>query len=67
MSANNYILIEQLKNGWRVGMRDADLGRGLGKNKVFKELESACRASQDILDEDNVEYGICFKFKEETI
>ncbi len=48
-------------------MRDADLGRGLGKNKVFKELESACRASQDILDEDNVEYGICFKFKEETI
>ena len=65
MSANNFIFIEQLKKGWRVGMKDADTGSLLGKRDIYKDLEKACHVAQAMVDWEGVEYGIVFKFKEE--
>ena len=66
MSRNNFILIERHKKGWLIGMRDFDTGGLIGKRKVYKDLERACRAAQTKVDKDLVEYHIFFNFKGET-
>ena len=66
MSSNNFILIERHKKGWLIGMRDFDTGGLIGKRRVYKDLERACRVAQWEMDNINdVEYGINFRFEEE--
>ena len=62
MSANNYMLIAEVDNGYTAGMVDADTGYQLGKALLYKTLKLAILAAQK---ETDVEYGLHFAFKEE--
>lgn len=62
MSANNFLLITEEKNKWVVEQRDADTGSGY-EMKSFKTLEEAIKFAQEYMEEEIVEYGIHFNFK----
>ena len=61
MSANNYMLIVEVDNGYTVGMVDAGTGTPLGKALLYKTLKLAILAAQR---EKGVEYGLHFIFEE---
>ena len=62
MSANNYILIQETKNGFTITHRDADTRAQYGKIARAKTLRKAVEiANEIILTEEVVEYGIQIK------
>ena len=60
MSANNYILVKENKKNFKVMMLDADNGHQLGKAQRVQGLRNAIQLAQEIVREENVEYGIDF-------
>ena len=67
MSANDYILIEEVKKGFRVSHRDMDTGYALGYSNPVETLNEAVREANKLVQEYSedgfpVEYGIQIKF-----
>lgn len=62
MSAENYLLITQLKKGWKLTERvmDTDAEFPVSSKKKYKTLLGAVRDAQMIQDADMVEYGVYF-------
>lgn len=66
MSANNYILIEQI-NGekYRITERDADTDEVFGRRYTINGLRRAIYKAQKMYIGGDIEYGITFSFKED--
>lgn len=62
MSANNYILIRKSKKTgkWSVAMRDADTQWQFGTRYAFENLEDAVKKADEMMTDEEVEYGIHF-------
>lgn len=65
MSANNFILIEEVKKPtktyYRIAMKDMDTSTTLGFSKCFPLLTDAIQEANKIMSQEEVEYGLQIK------
>jgi len=62
MSANNYLLIEKIRTGYRVSDVDSDGSGGhFLRDKPYPTLESAIHAANKYMELNEVEYGLRIK------
>ena len=59
MSSNNYIMIREHR-GYSVSVCDMDTEEQMGAEKTFPTLRKAILYAQEIMDTEEVEYGIYF-------
>jgi len=60
MSANTIIVLEKVKDGFKVTFKDVESSDN-SNNKLFKDLKSALKYAKEIQDNEEVEYGIYIK------
>lgn len=63
MSANNFILVKEVKKRFKVLMLDADTGVQLGKVDWFNDLRDALNRAQARVDWEDPEAGIRVELK----
>jgi hypothetical protein len=63
MSANNYILITENKNGYVATLRDVETNCNMGVVAKAKNLKKVILEAQEFITVDMVEYYLWFKFK----
>jgi hypothetical protein len=67
MSANNYILIKENKKNFKVMMLDAETSYQFGKATKCTNLRDACLVAERRCNEEDVEYGVRFDFREHKL